>query len=294
MTITEILLATVAVVAGFLIVLGLLSPGDGWFPKLRDTSLDTYNFDFGVGQKVLSASEVTISETHQKEVDSLRSAITQMMAADAVDNSFYYLKDGFSSFEDGVAINAFEQGGNTHFVIQGGAGAEQTHQQFTIPGMKLCVIAGSSSVTSNFYDNFLSTATSTEEKELTEPYFTEVAQIQIAYNDPRLGFAENRIDYGEGFKDFEGDEWLFTPNRTHICFFPTVDGNKVCDGSKADGLDDDCFVDEEEKTSIPYRVENDLLNTPRKVAEGQEEVEDNTVVYAPPTAVGGVGSSRVY
>ena len=70
-----------------------------------------------------------------------------------------------------------------------------------------------------------------------------------------LKSTQNRIDYGSGFKDFEGHQWLFKPDKGHICFFPTIRSTTIwsCEGGEVGGLAAFCF-DSDEANGIPTKV----------------------------------------
>ena len=282
------------IVIGLIFILGLLTD-DGILPKIKDTTLNTLDIDAGFGMQEVVASEVTISQTHKNELAILQADIAIMMSEGSQINSFHNW-GGFSPFDDGFGLILTNVTSGTNVKVYGGAGGIQDYQQFTIEGMRLCVIGGSKAVTSNFYEYFIKPGDTV----LSGKYYQEVQQIIITTKNKK----ENQINYGTGPKDFKGNEWLFTPDKEYICFFPTewYLGTK-CEGGGAVGLDSDCFDDEqgdtfsgEEKTTIPYRVRHSLINSPGHVAEG-EVVEEKPVrsrTTAPATAVPGSGSAKVY
>lgn len=180
----------------------------------------------------------------------LESAIQTMLTVKK--NGCFTNFGGFSSLgEYGTSILFRHEERKTIMFVYGGTDGQKLISQKEFDKMVPCVIGGSEQVVRNFDKSFLNSKT------VTEPYYNPVQEIAIAYNTE--GLNENRINYGTGFTDFEGQAWLFTPDNKHICFFPTVDGNNVCDGSQKEGLDDDCFIDTTEKTSIPYQISSKAL-----------------------------------
>ncbi len=124
--------------------------------------------------------------------------------------------------------------------------SEITH--FRIPNIKPCLVYGDSEV-SNFYKVWLTTK---------ENYLTGLMGIKNAnLKRPNLGIdqiktfeeyefmvMDHSIKVGDRELDFEtvdeGAYVLYKVSKDHICFFPTHDGNALCDGDD-DALDDDCF-----------------------------------------------------
>ena len=246
-----------AIAAFFLLVLAFVSPGSGLFPKTAKTTIDALDFDMGIGLEENLAEEVGISKIHKKELGSLQYTIDLLKESTATNErkNIFDHWGGFSSLEGEMKVFMTQKDNNVEVRIDGGAGGKQLYDKFTIEGMKLCVIAGNKEITKNFDYNFLTNTATT----LREPYYNLVNKIEISFNTK--GKNQNRIDFGSGPVNFEGDEWLFTPTHQVICFFPTVNGDLDCDGNNVKGLDNDCFLDNDEKDAIPYKILNGYLNT---------------------------------
>ncbi len=203
----------------------------GAFPKLERITENPEELlpDVTIGMDKLSADTPTIPSEHNEQLASMRRAIGKMLKEEAGKDCF--VDYGFFSAlgDGGTTIQMAYDGQNTRFTVKGGKGGKQIVDSFTIEKMIPCVIAGSKQITENFQGRIIGG------NPLSGDYFAGVTAIGIVQSDGGLfGFTENRINYGKGLKDFEGQRWLFTPDNKHICFFPTVDT-----WSDADGLNDD-------------------------------------------------------
>jgi len=204
----------------------------------------------GFGDKI-NATPVDIPPEHKQAVNSLTDSINLMLKSPN-HNCFHQYNGVQELGEYGTSLIFEHSEGKTTLLVYSGADSRQLITDLTtdFEDMIPCVIAGSSAITKNFDQRFLN------DKTESSNYFNPVEKITIAYN--LEGLNENRIDYGNGFKDFEGQFWLFTPDNKQICFFPTIDGDANCDGSSPDGLDDDCFQYSDEE-GINYQVINKQL-----------------------------------
>jgi len=208
------------------------------------------------------------------------------------DNNCFSNYKGFSDFgKGGASISLVYDALNnrTDFKVLGGPGGEQLvtiqddpELRFNIENMRPCVIAGkvgNDIVAQQFDNKFLNRQT-----EASENYYVPVDSVEISYDYGMLKFDENKITYtvngtSYGPYDFEAHDWLFSPDNEHICFFPTVDGNYGCDGSKENGLDDDCFVDYDEDVSIPRQFREGTLE-PCGPGPGEEFLSFDVVELA--------------
>jgi len=209
--------------------------------------------NISIGDKGLSASKPDISTEHKTQLLRLNETIHQMLSSSKQNCFANY--GGFSELgEKGASFVMTYSEGKTKFKVLGGAGGDQliTDLSFEIEGMIPCVIAGSSTITENFENSFLTGKT------IVDNHFMNVNSIIIKTDDGGItDYTENRIDSGSGPKDFQDAGFIYTPDNEHICFFPTVDG-----GSDADGLNDD-FLGETPNaaTAIPRQVNEGKLKT---------------------------------
>ncbi len=204
----------------------------------------------GFGDK-LNATPAEIPPEHSQAVNSLIASLNLMLKSP--NKNCFHQYQGVSNLGEYDTSLVFQYTeGKTTLLVYGGVDGKSLITELTteFEGMTPCVIAGSSGITQNFDQRFLNSKTESSN------YFNPVEKITIAYN--LEGLNENRIDYGNSFKDFEGQFWLFTPDNKHICFFPTVDGGLNCAGSSPDGLDDNCFQYSDEE-GINYQVINKKL-----------------------------------
>ena len=258
-------------------VLWLIDPDGGVLSGLKEIVIEDLDAGFGV-EEVL-ADEVSISAEHKKEIDSMSAAFKSMLRDELADNCFHHFS-GFTSFDNQIEIIMVEVGEDVSVEIKGGPEAKQVNDRYTIEDMGLCVVQGDNGEDSNFYHRFLKDDTldpilyqNEVPFDVTGPYFKEVSSLIISFDSPWLDVNKNRINFGEGYVDFDGDDWLFSPDNKNICFFPTTRGGNVCQAGTQTGgfIDNDCFedksgdlssiVDERYKTTIPYRSQHGSLNS---------------------------------
>jgi hypothetical protein len=239
--------------------------------------------DISIGDKGLSASKPDIPSEHKAQLTNLKNTIEKMLSSSKKNCFADY--GGFSELgEKGASFTMIASDSGTEFTILGGAGGVQlvTDLSFEIEGMIPCVIAGSSTITENFEKSFLTTNSWTE-KNIVPAHYLAVKSITIHYHEGATLACKNgnQILVPELGGDIVNDEcfnfqdagFIYTPDNEHICFFPTVWGNNVCDGSDKDGLDNDC-LGENPKEDIAI---------PRQVSEGKLITCDGKIVTPPPT-----------
>ena len=205
------------------------------------------------GEGEYGSGKIEINPEHEKSITELKELITKLILGNK-ENCFSKFS-GFPNLqEEGTTLKMKYNSltGETDFLVFGGAGGKQvvTGMGFTIKNMHPCVIGGSNQITKGFYDNYLGGNSK-------DPIYNPVNEITITRNDGFWKFEENRINYGNGYIDFEGDEWIFMPKKGVICFFPTVNDRidfvLGCGGSQKEGLDNNCF-DSSDSESIPTKV----------------------------------------
>ena len=292
----KIVLYLIPIVALIFLIFVYYGGDEAAFNKLVNIADDAKDYipNITIGADKLGSGQTILPQLQKQQVDSLKRAINSMLTSEH--KTCFANYNGFSELgEKGVTItmtyNAAED--KTIFTFLGAAGGQQllTGSTFEIPGMKPCVIAGSSAVVKNFDSSFLNTLF-WEQKTIVANHYSFVNSISIKTDDGGYtGYTENRIDYGSGFKDFEDAGYIYTPDNEHICFFPTVDGNNVCDGSNEDGLDDDCLgADLNEDISIPRQVLERKLLT----CNGDEEPARPPQTYGSPPSVSEAEAEGMY
>jgi hypothetical protein len=214
------------------------------FPKAADESRTGIAevLDKVVGKEKVKAGEVFVDSEHLQATDNLKSRFKRMRDSPDAECFLSYKynggsdsgKNGFPVLgEKGTSILLEKRTGGIMFTVIGGAEGLQEHSSELIKDVQPCVISGGN-VPSNFYDKFVN-------KMDGGIYYNQVDRILIGYGLD--GLNENRIGYNSGdFLDFEDGGILFKKDK-NICFFPTVDSSfpPGCDGSSAEGLDDDCL-----------------------------------------------------
>lgn len=255
--IAKLIIMALGIIAAVIILFGFLGP-EGGITRVAGKDLVKTLLPIDINKSEAdSFGKASIPESHLKSIIKLNKTIQKMLKGEE-DDCFI----NFGGFPDlGIGGTSMvmvydPEKDETRFSIYGGAGGKQlvTDLMFSVKGMAPCVISGADFVTENFDDKFLD-----KDDPVSGDYYSAVAWVKIGRDDGGItGYTENRINFGNGFKDFEGQEWLFTPDNKHICFFPTKDGNGDCDGDDGE-LDDDCFkMDDEE--GIAYQVSRGELD----------------------------------
>ena len=166
---------------------------------------------------------------HQETLKQLEQTINRMLTGEKADCFGNYKTipsstkphSGFPEFkEDGPTITITYDPNRdvSTFTVMGGAGGKQEANQFNfeVKHMIPCVIGGK-----NVARDFFSVVINDEGG---KNYFKPVSTIQLGYSDGGyFGFEGNSIiaqgvSPGNNFKD---GGWLYTPDKNHICFFPT-------------------------------------------------------------------------
>ena len=256
--ISRIIFFVVMIFAAFFILTITLGP-EGLLAKTR-VGID--KIDFNPTENLTLGEKISIPEVHVNEINSLNNTIIKMMSS--TKNNCFANYGGFTELGEGgtsIIMNYNSQKGSTQFMIMGGAGGKQvaTDLLFEIEGMIPCVIAGNKNVVQNFDSSFLNILP-LKQKTIVPNHYLAVQEIKIFYNtDGRNG---NHIEVPQFGRDIVNDEgnnfldagMLYTPDNKHICFFPTVYGDSVCNGGDAEGIDDDCLgEDSTEDIAIPQQ-----------------------------------------
>ncbi|MBI2668532.1 hypothetical protein HYX14_01690 [Candidatus Woesearchaeota archaeon] len=243
----KLVLYAIAIITGVIIIGIFFVPESGALEKVKAASLKAKEFLPKIGAEELKAGAVEIPAEHWQQIRKLKEAIETMKAGDG---GCFLNYGGFPPLgEKGTSIVLEHDASKDATIISvyGGAGGTQlsTELSLSIIGIVPCVIAGSEDLVKGFEQTYLNPASSQERS--TAAYFNPVTRVKIAFDTG--GWDENRIDYGAGLQDFEGQAWLFTPDNRHICFFPTVDG-----ASSAQGLNDDDLL-----TTIPQLLQENKI-----------------------------------
>ena len=256
--------AIVILVGGALV--GIFYAGDGAFDKLRKSVSKTKEMAPNVSDLYgdEKAKSIDVPAEQKDALQNFVATIENMVngTGGPCFASYGNMPDLGEDKGTSLVFNYIDSADLTFIKVMGGAGGKQFVRDLSaqVEGMIPCVIAGSESVTEAFDESYLNTDSS---KNVKSGHYNPVTSVTIKQDDGGYtGWSENRIDYGKGFKDFENAGYIYTPDNRHICFFPTVDGNAVCDGSNEDGLDDDCLgADVNEDISIPRQVREGKINS---------------------------------
>lgn len=252
----------IAAIVSF-IVLGVLLwglQGEAFGKVTKDSIAKKFFSEIEGEEGVIELSQ--IPPLHQESINLLKSTIEGMLKSPksqcfANYGGFPDLGEGGTSLE--MIFDPSEK--STEFVI-GTFGGEQRVSSFKIKKMVPCVIAGESYITENFADSFLNTEPWAE-KNIKSNHYKSVTGIKILYQNPTLGFKGNIIrvpSLGEGIVNDESNNfldggYLYKPDESTICFFPTVFGS-----SDEDGLDDNYLGQvPTEDVSLPRQVGDTLI-----------------------------------
>ena len=237
---------------------GLFYQGDkgGMFGKVKvgvKGAVDKLVPNITKGAPALKSGDLKIVEPGaETAIKKLKSTINQMI--NSKKSAPCFLKYGGlpALSETGVYFNYDSSKQNTQMIIttRGGDATKEKIDFNMIP----CVIAGESQgkdISDNFYYTFLEKDTS----KVKGSYFMPVQKIsmvggRISSTSGRKYLAKKQIDFGTGAKPRDNDGWLFTPDKKHICFFPTT----LISNDK-DGLNND-YVSETGENSINANVGN--------------------------------------
>lgn len=254
MTIERVIFLVLPFIALVLFATILLFGGESLFGKTSEATLKITDIlpNISVGGEIKGEKPTILESGADAALNQLKETIQLMLDSEA--------PECFANYgtlpelqEKGTTIYLNYAGGKTRMSVQGGAGGKQNVEIYDIEGMIPCVISGTSGtaeVSENFYSTYLK-----GESTGTGGTYQPVTDIVISRDDGGFtGFTENRINFGQGFVDFEDGGWLFTPNHKHICFFPTVDGD-----NDEIGLNDDYLVDGTNENSVPDRVNKGTL-----------------------------------
>ncbi|MDP3698174.1 MAG: hypothetical protein Q8R47_01165 [Nanoarchaeota archaeon] len=246
--VSKVFMMLIPLVVLFVVLAILFRPEEGLFDKAKGLILGAKDVlpTVSVGLEEQKA-DVTIPDVHREEIFKLRQTIQGMLGSG--NKNCFANYGGISDLgEGGTSLKFDVRGDKTLLTVSGGAGEGQTIADLAaeFPRMKPCVIAGEGGTSKNFFTHFI------EEKQLMYPYFTPVNSLSIfgggsdynGINIPELSLQSNLEDGG----------WLFTPDREHVCFFPT---NKVANYDD-DGIDNNYFALGEEN-SIQNRINQEKL-----------------------------------
>lgn len=232
---------------------------EGLFDDMKDAVKGIVEMPQEIGAEDVEVEEIQLSEGQLNAIDGLEQTIKSMLGSETNDCFQQYNK--FPSLEENNVLLEFEySGGETTLVVKKGEEHRLIDEVIEIREMVPCVIAGENEegvISENFYYTFLDE----DLDNVKGSVYSSVDNVKIAFDT--AGFNENRIDFGVGFRDFEDEGWLFTPDNKHICFFPTVDGS-----NDEDGLNDDWFK-EKERRSISRLIKEGKLS----VCKGEVEVK---------------------
>jgi len=251
----KLVIYMIAILTG-LIMLGIFFvPKMGAFSRASSATDVAKEFvpNVSIGADELNAGKPTIPSEHREQILKLNKTIRKML-----DSGYSNCFGNFGDFSDlgergtGIQMVYNPTKKSTDFLIYGGEGGQQllTDFIFSIEGMHPCVIAGSKSITENFYTEFV------DWKKSKGSHYNRVNGIRIVYNTdgdngnvirvPELG-ADSVNDQDN---NFENNGWLYTPDGENICFFPTNDHINFDE----DGIAEEWFGDGEDN-SIPKNVQ---------------------------------------
>jgi len=264
-----------AFIAIVVMIIMIVGPGKV-FDKIKGTAAQTTKYvDFGAKQELGAKPE--IPEEQQKALKKLIQTMEDMRDSRS--------KNCFANYDLGVGNQGLPELGvkGTSFVFSYNSKTDSTEvdvlggkegvQELTqyhqeLKGIKTCMIAGQyqgqNPIAENFYYKFLAP----DPNKVSGDYYFSLNTI-TAKEDVKDCPAcyKYGVFRGNQFLDRAtvenqlDDGFLFTPDNTHICFFPTKVGNSNCDGD-TQGLDDDCLqkADPGDTDSVAHRLSAGWLN----------------------------------
>lgn len=268
---TKIIMYLIPIIVFVLLVMYFFAPSSGVFEKFQGAGEKASAFlpNISVGADKLKASTPGVDSVHKQEILKLKNTIESMKGKKGPCFANYGGFTDLGEYGTSLQLTANNNGG-TDFTVLGGKGGKQvvTDLGFTIQGVNPCVIAGNSEVVKNFNDLYLNDKSWEEKsKQFGVEHYTLVNGITIKYSTSKVHSNGNRIGVSsfpdnvvnDVYNNFNEGGYLYTKNGKDICFFPTVLGNNICDGSDKDGLDDDCLIDQTEDISIPRQLKEGKL-----------------------------------
>jgi hypothetical protein len=251
MTATRIIYYLIAL--GFTaIVVILFFAQEGLLPKVTD-KVDTSSFlNITQGTVANKGEKPTLSYEHREQIDSLQKAMEEM--AKSKKNNCFSNYDGFSPLgEKGTSLKIqYDQREKaTYVTIFGGVGGEQTvvDASFKVENIRPCVIAGSNTITENFYNGYIE-GRSYSGPLPAYPYFQPVDSITIKGDED-----ENTIGVpalgGDAVNDENGNlkdgGWLYKVDDK-FCFLPTIWEYDPTGDYDEDGMDSSYISGDEAKS----------------------------------------------
>jgi hypothetical protein len=240
----------------FLIIVGFAIYGpEKMFSGLQD-AVDTasdYAPDVSIGMNELSAGKPVVQEGVKKGFDQLIKDIER--ARDSPVSDCFVSSSYLHSLGKNAKITFTKYKNDTEVFIMAGPSGKQEVEKIVIKNITPCVIGwkyqdNKLSIAENFFELILKG----NAIDFGERYFMDLDSLTIYQAEE--GEA-NRITYANYDTYVSNDDWIYSPDNKHFCFFP-VDNN--CAGNLCDAggiiLDDDLVDgnDDHETNSIPYKL----------------------------------------
>jgi hypothetical protein len=167
--------------------------------------------DVGVGAEIQGDEAPTIQRAQMEAIGELNKTIFKMKGQQKCFANYKGLPD----LSDISVV--FEEGVNKYrMIIKAGEHGTKEVKVYDMGNIRPCVIADRTAsgleITEMFFLNFLRVP-----PQQGGDFFKPVTSINLAYD------GENKIFHDFGSNDIEDSGWLFTPDGTHMCFFPTND-----------------------------------------------------------------------
>jgi TPR repeat protein len=236
-----------SIVAGVILIGALFFPNAlfGTAKEAVGGVIDWVKENVQIGQDTLNAEETTIPQDIEEALTKLKLTMQGMITSSP---SSFPDRGCFQNYKSiipstsvasglpplGIAgtqqahLEIKKDGDDTRVWVYGGPGGNQYLDElsFTIEDMQPCVVAGETNgkvVAQEFIEANLDSTPGISSSNT----FLPVEQINILYHD-----AWNEIQL-PGWTDVNNEDnnmldggWLYTPDRTHLCFFPTIDASE--------------------------------------------------------------------
>lgn len=211
------LMEYVIVIAVFVLLVILFFSGSGGFAKVKSATSDTLGWfgkllpNVGVGIDETKSSGVSLPVEENQQISALRRAVEAMKQSSKTD--CVYNVEGFSNLKaSSLSVQYDSTVDVTRFVVMGGAAGTQeiTGSRFSLAGIQPCVIAGGE--VTNLFE---------------KRHFTSEGGMISYTSASSIRISQGKIVYdGISGGSLSGREWLYKPDATHICFFPSNGGLK--------------------------------------------------------------------
>ncbi|MBW2996275.1 hypothetical protein KY332_03170 [Candidatus Woesearchaeota archaeon] len=222
------------------LVITIFFAPEGLLQKVAEKS-EVFKKFIPVRQPTEPKQELTASEEQKKEFDGFCDALKKYRESE---NCLLPYSELSSLEEFTIRITIAE---NSLYAQLLNPHDQTTENSCSIPGLIPCAVAGKNKAAINFYNNYLDDLQKIKSPK-DSPEFSEPDQIFIGWECTDGNEKCILVHFKDGWKikeDMEDANIIYKPDKNHVCFFPTYDGDWLCDADE-EGLDDACLLDSKE------------------------------------------------